>query len=51
MDKLLHLFGGRSWPIMAHLVDTGSLTLDDIREAEQALFRSAEEGEGRAGPA
>ncbi len=37
IDDLLGLFGGRSRPIMAHLVDSGSLTLDDIREAEKLL--------------
>ena len=40
------LFGGRSRPIMAHLVDSGTLTLDDVREAEQALLKLAEAGEG-----
>lgn len=37
VDELLSLFGGRSRPIMAHLIDSGALTLEDIREAEQAL--------------
>ena len=31
IDELLGLFGGRSRPIMAHLVDSGTLTLDDVR--------------------
>jgi BlaI family transcriptional regulator, penicillinase repressor len=39
IDDLLGLFGGRSRPIMAHLVDSGSLTLDDVREAEKALLK------------
>ena len=39
IDELLSLFGGRSRPIMVHLVDSGTLTLDDVREAEQALLR------------
>src|SRR5213083_742934 len=43
IDELLGLFGGRSRPIMAHLVDSGTLTLDDVREAEQALLKLAEE--------
>jgi predicted transcriptional regulator len=51
IDELLNLFGGRSRPIVAHLVESGSLTLDDILEAEQALLRNAEEGEGGEGPA
>ncbi len=39
VDELLVLFGGRSRPIMAHLVDSGTLTLDDVREAEKALLK------------
>jgi BlaI family transcriptional regulator, penicillinase repressor len=35
IDDLLGLFGSR--PVMARLVNSGKLTLDDIREAEQAL--------------
>src|ERR1700751_5989214 len=37
IDELLSLFGGRTKPVMAHLVNTGKLTLDDVKEAEQAL--------------
>jgi len=43
IDDLLGLFGGRSRPIMAHLVESGTLTLDDVREAEKALLRLARE--------
>src|ERR1700742_1566195 len=42
IDELLSLFGGRSRPIMAHLVDSGTLTLEDVREAEQALLKNVE---------
>ncbi len=42
VDDFLGLFGGRTQPMMAHLVETGRLTLDDIREAER-LIRDAEE--------
>src|SRR6266853_2222479 len=35
LDDLLGFFGGRSQPVMAHLIDAGVLTLDDIREAEK----------------
>jgi len=45
IDELLSLFGGRSRPIMAHLVDSGTLSLDDIREAEQALLKITEADE------
>ena len=43
VDELLNLFGGRSRPIMAHLVDSGAVTLEDIREAEKALLTRAKE--------
>ncbi|HEY0760557.1 MAG TPA: BlaI/MecI/CopY family transcriptional regulator [Acidisarcina sp.] len=34
---LLALFGGRSQPVMAHLIESGSLSLEDVREAEKTL--------------
>ena len=37
IDELLDLFGGRSQPVMAHLVETGRLSIDDVKEAEKAL--------------
>ena len=37
IDEFLGLFGGRSQPVMAHLIETGRLTLDDVKEAEQLL--------------
>ena len=37
IDELVSLFGGRPKPVMARLVESGKLTLDDIKEAEQAL--------------
>ena len=43
VDELLSLFGGRSRPIMAHLVESGSLTLEDVREAERTLLKLAAE--------
>jgi len=43
IDDLLGLFGGRSRPIMAHLIESGTLTLDDVREAEKTLLRLAGE--------
>ena len=43
IDDLLSLFGGRSRPIMAHLVESGTLTLDDVREAEKTLLQLAGE--------
>jgi BlaI family penicillinase repressor len=37
IDELLSFFGGRSQPVMAHLIDSGKLTLEDVQEAEQTL--------------
>lgn len=37
IDDFLALFGGRTQPLMAHLVEAGKLTLEDIQEAENAL--------------
>ena len=37
IDDLLTLFGGRTKPVMAHLIQTGKLTLDDIKDAERAV--------------
>src|ERR1700722_14121966 len=38
IDELLGLFGGRGRPIMAHLIESGNVTLDDVREAEKLLL-------------
>jgi BlaI family penicillinase repressor len=43
IDDVLALFGGRPKPVMAHLVETGQLTLADIQEAEQALRQHQKE--------
>jgi len=42
-DDLLALFGGRTKPVMAHLVKTGQLTLDDIQEAERLILEHRRE--------
>jgi BlaI family transcriptional regulator, penicillinase repressor len=41
IDDLLSLFGGRTQPVMAHLIESGRLTMDDVREAEKAIRRLA----------
>jgi BlaI family penicillinase repressor len=40
-DDLLAFFGGGAKPVMNHLIEAGRLTLDDVREAEQALRKAA----------
>jgi len=37
VDELLALFGGRTQPVMAHLIESGRLTLADVKEAEKHL--------------
>lgn len=37
IDELLSFFGGRSQPLMAHLIEAGKLTLDEVKEAELTL--------------
>lgn len=41
IDELLGLFGGRTQPVMARLIESGKLTLDDVQEAEKTLKRLA----------
>ena len=48
IDDLLDFFGGRSQPVVAHLIESGSLTLADIKEAEHTLKRlQAEKAKGK----
>jgi predicted transcriptional regulator len=47
MDELLGLFGGRTQPMMAHLVESGKLTLEDVKEAEKALRKLSKEDKSR----
>lgn len=37
LDEILSFFGGRPQPMMAQLVESGKLTLADIRELERAV--------------
>src|SRR5437660_6368195 len=39
IDDLLGLFGGRTQPVMAHLIESGKLTRADVNEAEEMLRR------------
>jgi predicted transcriptional regulator len=47
VDDLLALFGGKTQLVMAHLVESGRLTLDDVREAEQLIKAAARKDRGR----
>jgi predicted transcriptional regulator len=41
IDDLLSFFGGRTQPLVAHLIESGKLTLDDVEDARQELRRLA----------
>lgn len=44
IDDLLGHFGGRSQPLMAHLIESGKLTLEDIKDAEKMLLSLGDKG-------
>ncbi len=46
VDELLGLFGGRGQPVMAHMIEAGGLTLEDVREAERRLKELEEQQQG-----
>ncbi|HWF47739.1 MAG TPA: BlaI/MecI/CopY family transcriptional regulator [Bryobacteraceae bacterium] len=37
IGDLLNLFGGSAAPVMSHLVETGKLTLSDVKELEKTI--------------
>lgn len=41
LDEILSLFGGRTQPVMAHLIESGKLTLEDVEEARKTLQKLA----------
>ena len=41
IDDLLAVFGGRSQPLIAHLVESGKLTMADVKDAEAVLQKLA----------
>ena len=47
INELLALLGGRAKLVMAHLVNSGELTLDDIKEAEKVLRKGKEKARKR----
>src|SRR5205807_7174743 len=47
IDELLSLFGGRTRPVMAHLIESGKLTLADVREAEKVLLELEQKPGGK----
>ena len=47
IDDLLGLFGGRTQPVMAHLIESGKLTMADVKEAEKMLRRLQRKDDSR----
>jgi BlaI family penicillinase repressor len=47
IDDFLGLFGGRSRPIIAHLIESGSFTLEDVRDAEKVLLENERKDEAQ----
>jgi predicted transcriptional regulator len=47
IDDLLSLLAGRGKLVMAHLVESGEITLDDVKEAEKILRRRKEQSKGQ----
>jgi BlaI family transcriptional regulator, penicillinase repressor len=37
ISELLNLFGGSPAPVMSHLIETGKLTLADVKDLEKTL--------------
>jgi BlaI family transcriptional regulator, penicillinase repressor len=47
IDDLLSYFGGHSQLLMAHLIESGKLSLEDVREAERTLTKLTAKGQKR----
>ena len=49
VDEALGVFGGRAQPLVAHLIESGKLTLEDVQEAEALLRELAEKKKTKKG--
>jgi BlaI family penicillinase repressor len=47
VDDLLALFGGRTQPVMAHLIESGKLSLEDVKDAEKTLRKLSKENKSQ----
>jgi BlaI family transcriptional regulator, penicillinase repressor len=47
IDELLSFFGGKIQPVMAHLVESGRLSLEDVKEAEKTLRKLSQKDGGK----
>jgi hypothetical protein len=46
IDDLLGLSGGRTQPVMAQLIESGKLTLEDVRDAQKAVRPGVDDDSG-----
>jgi predicted transcriptional regulator len=44
VDEFLGLFGGRALPLMTHLIESGRLSSDDLKEAQKTFQRLSKKG-------
>src|SRR5580658_6059648 len=47
IDELVALFGGEAKPVMAHLIESGKLTLEDVEEARKDMRKLARKEESK----
>jgi BlaI family penicillinase repressor len=47
INELLEFFGGSARPLMAHLAESGKLSLEDIREMENLLIEQGTESQSK----
>ena len=50
INELLDAFGGSARPLMAHLAETGKLSLEDLKELEGMLAQQAGDAPQKPGP-
>jgi len=47
IDDIVHMFGGKVKPVMARLIESGKLTLEDIKDAEDSLRKLSRGKKGK----
>jgi BlaI family penicillinase repressor len=50
INELLESFGGSARPVMAHLAETGKLSLEDLKELEAMLAQRSSDASHKPGP-
>ena len=50
INELLESFGGSARPLMAHLAETGKLSLEDLKELEAMLAQRSSDASNKPGP-